>query len=429
MIGSGVGNLLPVVEMALIARLGTNAIAAMGIVGMLLSLIYIYNEPWGTGSVIVLAQHLGARELDRAQRVLKETVYGKFLGASMISLICLAFLRPILVGFGARPELISEALRFGLPALLAIPFAMIGYSSFTFFRATGQTTWAMWFMMLQTALNLLLDIVLIPGLGPLPKLGLAGAGWASLTSWLLTDVGAYALIATPKFDLPTNVLKGIRLTSEGVNVFRVGFYAGLSNLSSVVANVLTQRIINAVSIPVFAAMQVFNRILQIPNTVVWSVVLISTPVMAQNVGARLHHRVRTFLRYCLRFGTLALGAFGVLCVLAPQALMALFGIRDPELAHWVKLSLQVMAFVPLFGYASAIYDSYFQAYRDTRLPFLLNSVPQWLFYIPALYYVLAFRDLDPAWAFWLYTLNALLVLVAHWFFWRQHVHQVDLGLK
>jgi len=46
MLGSLLSNTLPAVELALIADLGTNAIAAMGIVGMLVSLIYVYNEVW-----------------------------------------------------------------------------------------------------------------------------------------------------------------------------------------------------------------------------------------------------------------------------------------------------------------------------------------------------------------------------------------------
>jgi len=61
MLGSLLSNTLPAVELALIADLGTNAIAAMGIVGMLVSLIYVYNEVWGTGSVIVMANYWAGR--------------------------------------------------------------------------------------------------------------------------------------------------------------------------------------------------------------------------------------------------------------------------------------------------------------------------------------------------------------------------------
>jgi len=81
MLGSLLSNTLPAVELALIADLGTNAIAAMGIVGMLVSLIYVYNEVWGTGSVIVMANYLGRKEYEKARLALKETTYGKFFGA------------------------------------------------------------------------------------------------------------------------------------------------------------------------------------------------------------------------------------------------------------------------------------------------------------------------------------------------------------
>jgi len=67
MLGSLLSNALPAIELALIADLGTNAIAAVGIVGMLVSLIYVYNEVWGTGSVIVMANYLGKKEYEKAR--------------------------------------------------------------------------------------------------------------------------------------------------------------------------------------------------------------------------------------------------------------------------------------------------------------------------------------------------------------------------
>jgi len=160
MLGSLLSNTLPAVELALIADLGTNAIAAMGIVGMLVSLIYVYNEVWGTGSVIVMANYLGRKEYEKARLALKETTYGKFFGALIMVLLCLPFLEPLLALLGAKPQIMVHAKAYALPFLLGIPFSMAGYSSYTFFRATGQTIWAMWFMLLQTALNIALDFFL-----------------------------------------------------------------------------------------------------------------------------------------------------------------------------------------------------------------------------------------------------------------------------
>jgi len=71
MLGSLLSNALPAIELALIADLGTNAIAAVGIVGMLVSLIYVYNEVWGTGSVIVMANYLGKKEYEKLRLSLK----------------------------------------------------------------------------------------------------------------------------------------------------------------------------------------------------------------------------------------------------------------------------------------------------------------------------------------------------------------------
>lgn len=420
MLGSLLSNTLPAVELALIADLGTNAIAAMGIVGMLVSLIYVYNEVWGTGSVIVMANYLGRKEYEKARLALKETTYGKFFGALIMVLLCLPFLEPLLALLGAKPQIMVHAKAYALPFLLGIPFSMAGYSSYTFFKATGQTIWAMWFMLLQTALNIALDFFLILGFWIFPKLGLAGAGWAYLISWVISDIAAFMFITTPKYELPTNVFKDIKFTEVGGEVFRIGFYAGLSNLSTVGVSVITQRIINAVSIPVFSAYQVFNRIVQIPNTVVSSISLMSTPIMAQNVGAKLHDRVKAFVDYCFQIGVYFLGAFAVICLVFPGAILTLFRVKDPTLVPLAVSALRIMAFVPLMSYITSIYVSYFQAYNNTKLPFILNSLAQWLFYAPMLYLLLMVLSVSPSTAFWVSSANTFLVLVLHWYYYRAH---------
>lgn len=425
MLGSLFADALPAVELALVAQLGTDAIAAMGIVGMLVSLIFIYNEAWGTGSVIVMANYLGRKQYDKAKRALKETTYGKFFGALALVLLCMPFLQVLLSLLGARNSILPTAFYYAIPYLIGIPFSMVGYSTYTFFRATGQTTWAMWFMLLQTTLNIVFDILLIKGLWIFPTLGLAGAGWAYLISWVANDLGAFILIATPLYEIPTNILEGVGFTDVGKEIFRVGSYAGLSNLSSVVVSVITQRIINAVSIPVFAAVQVFNRIIQIPNTVVFSVSLISTPIMAQNVGADLHDRVRVFVNYCLKVGIVLLGIFSALCLVIPYPILSLFQVKDPSLLPLAAYALRVMAFVPLISYCTSIYVSYFQAYNNTRLPFILNSVCQWLFYAPLLYLLLLPLKLNPTWAFWVTLANTLLAFILHLYYYRKHIILVD----
>jgi len=420
MLGSLLSNALPAIELALIADLGTNAIAAVGIVGMLVSLIYVYNEVWGTGSVIVMANYLGKKEYEKARLALKETTYGKFFGALILVLLCLPFLEPLLRVLGAKPQIMLHAKGYALPYLLGIPFSMAGYSSYTFFRATGQTIWAMWFMLLQTALNIALDFFLILGFWIFPKLNLAGAGWSFLISWVASDIAAFMFIATPRYELPTNISRHVRFTEVGAEVFRVGFYAGLSNLSTVAVSVITQRIINAVSIPVFAAYQVFNRIVQIPNTVVFSISLMSTPIMAQNVGAKLHDRVKAFVDYCLEIGVYLLGAFAIICLAFPGSLLSLFRVKDPTLVPLAVLALRIMAFVPLMSYTTSIFISYFQAYNNTKLPFILNSLAQWLFYAPMLYLLLMVLRVSPSTAFWVSSANTFLVLVLHWYYYRAH---------
>jgi len=113
----------------------------------------------------------------------------------------------------------------------------------------------------------------------------SGRCWLGLSDQLgRIRYGSIRVYYNTKIRTPHQRVQRHKVHRSGGEVFRIGFYAGLSNLSTVGVSVITQRIINAVSIPVFSAYQVFNRIVQIPNTVVSSISLMSTPIMAQNVG-------------------------------------------------------------------------------------------------------------------------------------------------
>jgi len=63
-----------------------------------------------------------------------------------------------------------------------------------------------------------------PGFWIFPKLNLAGAGWSFLISWVVSDIAAFMFIATPRYELPTNIFRHVRFTEVGTEVFRVGFY-------------------------------------------------------------------------------------------------------------------------------------------------------------------------------------------------------------
>jgi len=171
---------------------------------------------------------------------------------------------------------------------------------------------------------------------------------------------------------------------------------------------------------VFSAYQVFNRIVQIPNTVVSSISLMSTPIMAQNVGAKLHDRVKAFVDYCFQIGVYFLGTFAMLCLVFPGTILTLFRVKDPTLVPLSISALRIMAFVPLMSYTTSIFISYFQAYNNTKLPFILNSLAQWLFYAPMLYLLLMVLSVSPSTAFWVSSANTFLVLVLHWYYYRAH---------
>jgi len=139
--------------------------------------------------------------------------------------------------------------------------------------------------------------------------------------------------------------------------------------------------------------------------------------MAQNVGAKLHDRVKAFVDYCFQIGVYFLGTFAMLCLVFPGAILTLFRVKDPTLVPLSISTLRIMAFVPLMSYTTSIFIRYFQAYNNTKLPFILTSLAQWLFYAPMLSLLLMVLSVSPSTAFWVSSANTFLVLVLHWYYY------------
>jgi len=94
-----------------------------------------------------------------------------------------------------------------------------------------------------------------------------------------------------------------------------------------------------------------------------------------------------------------LGAFAVICLVFPGAILTLFRVKT-HIGTTGSFSFKNNGFCSTNELYNLHFHSYFQAYNNTKLPFILNSLAQWLFYAPMLYLLLMVLSVSPSTAFW-----------------------------
>ncbi len=299
--------LFSVVDTYFIGRLGPTPLAAIGFTFPVVFLVTGTAMGMGIGMSSVVSRAVGE---GRHRNVAELTSRGLLLTA----LIVLGFVTAGLVLhdtlfrlLGASEELIPLIRSYMIPwfcgiILLVIP--MVGNSAI---RATGDTFTPSLIMVLAGVVNVILDPLLIFGLGPFPRLELQGAAIATILSYSVTFVaGAWILIRREKL-----ILFEIPAVKELLDAWRRILYIGLpavgTNLLVPLANGIITRIMAGYGPDAVAAFGVGVRIESLTMVGSFALSTAIAPFAGQNFGAgrrdRVWESIRFSFRYCLAVST------------------------------------------------------------------------------------------------------------------------------
>jgi MATE family multidrug resistance protein len=195
-------SVMAAADAVFVGRLGTASLAA---IGLAVSAVWLFlSLPLGLirGVRIATSQATGAgrRHMTEAfawQAIWLATITGALAAIGAIASPWVFHL------LGATPEVAEEALRYFRVRSAAAPLALLVLGLTSWFEGRGDTRTPARVNVTANLLNIALDVVLVPGLGPIPSLGIAGAAWAGVISftvastWLLVKA-APTLAATAR---------------------------------------------------------------------------------------------------------------------------------------------------------------------------------------------------------------------------------------
>jgi len=225
---SGVSEpLLSITDTAIVGRIpeyGLESLAATGIVGSFLSmLIWVLGQTRSSISAII-SQYLGAGKLEEVKNLPMQAIFFNFLLSLFVIATTLPLAEYIFRLFDAEGKLLDFCLSYYSIRIWGLPLTLFTYALFGVFRGLQNTVHPMWIALLGTAVNIVLDYLLVYGLpGFLPAMNLEGAAYASLIAqgvmaltvfllaWWRTDISL-------RLEWPLN-REILRLFSMSANLF------------------------------------------------------------------------------------------------------------------------------------------------------------------------------------------------------------------
>jgi Na+-driven multidrug efflux pump len=253
--------------------------------------------------------------------------------------------------------------------------------------------------MAVTVMNIVFNVILIRGLGPIPAFGTAGAAMGTVIASGL--VGLYALIKLRSGDWVVRFPRG---GPKGPDwrviraLFKFGLPTGIQGIAMNLGGVLLLAFIG--SLPQSAAAQAAYAVsyTQLFSLITWTTVGLmsaAATVAGQNLGAKHPDRANEAVHVAARIGLASAAAVGALFLLIPQQLLAIFGMDDPvAVALGVQL-LRVLSLSGLFIAVALTYTGGLQGTGDTKSPLYISIVSQIVIPLGMCYFIQQTSTLDP----------------------------------
>ena len=321
--------------------LGVQATAAVTTSVFVMWCVYSLNDVFGVGLSAYVSQLVGAGDRDRAGVAVRKALTASAVMGLACALAGLAFARPLFAFVDPAGTVVEAGSTYLRIVLLGAPFVMTALTAESAMRAAGNTRTPLLVDTLSIVLNIALAPVLIYGLGPAPRLGVAGAACATVCAQLVLVV-CYAAIAArrhPAFPLARRAPGApVRI----IGLARVGVPAALIGILFSVVYLAFVRAASPFGGAAVAIVGVANRVEAIQFILSASIGLAGATLLGQALGAGATERADEVLRTAQRWAVAIASVITVLLFAWPTAFLALF-TRDPDLIRIGVPYLRVLA--------------------------------------------------------------------------------------
>ncbi|MEO8580376.1 MAG: MATE family efflux transporter [Gemmatimonadales bacterium] len=377
-----IGGLQGMVDQALVGNLiGFKANAAIGVSSQIFIIVIIFIASLFTGMSVLVARFAGQGDHEKVDR----TVYQAFLTAIGMSLFIMAplgyFAAPWLLDFvNAAPAVKTEALPFLRIMFLFSSGMLVFFMLSGALRAAGDARTPMVLGITLTVLNLVLNIILIRGLGPIPAFGTKGAAMGtSIASGLLAVYSLWKLwnggwvVSFPRGQSWAPDWDIIRA------LFRFGLPTGFQGIAANVGGVFMMSFIGSLAQSAEAQAAFSVCYTQLFSLVTWTSVGLmgaAAAIAGQNLGAGKPERASAAVHVAARIGLSSAAFIGILFMFIPRQLLAVFGMHDQVV---VEIGVQLLRVLSVSGLLIAValtYTGGLQGTGDTKSPLYISIVSQ-----------------------------------------------------
>jgi putative MATE family efflux protein len=403
-------SVLALTDAFFVSRLGTDAVATVGLTEAMISLLYAVAIGAGMATTAMVSRRIGERDSEAAGVAAAQSMLLGLLLSLAVAVPGFLFAEELLKLMGGTPELVASGhgytrVLFGGSSTIMLIFLLNAV-----FRGAGDAAIAMRVLWIANLVNIVLDPCLIFGLGPFPEMGITGAAVATTIGrgvgvavqlWLLFRGSNRIRVRWPDL-LPRArlILRLVRLSVGGV----------LQLLIGTTSWVVLVWIVGGFGAAAVAGYTIAIRLVVFAVLPSWGLANAAATLVGQNLGAGQPERAEASVWRAGLYNMVFLLGVAILFIAGAEPLIRVFS-ADPEV---VRLGVSCLVWVsfgyPFYAWGMVVVQA-FNGAGDTYTPTVINLFCYWLFQLPLAHLLAHSAGLGPAGVFAAITLAESLIAV------------------
>ena len=374
-------NLVDKMFIGHIPEVGKQALAGVGVTTPVILAISAFAALVSMGGAPKASIFLGKGDTVQAEKVVGSCTWMLLLLSVLLTVLMLAFGRPVLLLFGASEDTISFAVSYMNIYCLGTVFTQLTLGLNAFITAQGKTLISMKNVAIGAATNIILDAVFINGF----QMGVRGAALATVISQGVSATFVIRYLQSEKSTLKLE-RRQIRFDKE---ILLPCIFLGTSpalmqlteNLVAISFNTSLQKYGGDMAV---ASMSILNSVMQFVMLLLPGLVQGAQPLLSYNLGAGNIKRVKKTFRLLLVSCVTGSFMIWLLCMICPQIVAGIF-TNDTELIQYTEWSMRIYLSVMLIYGIQVACQYSFVALDQARTAIFLTIWRKIILLIPLIF--------------------------------------------
>ncbi len=369
--------LIGTVDTYFIGKIGTEAIAGVGITNLIMNIYIAFFLALGVGATTIVSRNIGSNNIENANNAVKQSIIMALGIGVVFGIINLIFSKNILLFLGAEEKVLQYALPYFISVAVPSVFLCLMMILSSSLRGAGDTKTPMKIAIVSNIINIVLDYILIFGIFNFNGLGILGAGIATTISRIVGVILLLIKINSNETKIHIDVFGKWSIDKDILkSITKIGLPAGVEKLIMRFGQLVYGGLIIKLGTKAYAAHNIAGTIESFSYLPGMGFGVAAATLVGQSLGAKKADEAQKYglMSYFLSTGFMVIVA-AAFYIFAPF-LAGLFS-EDLEVIALVVKVLRIIALFQPFLCITLVITSALQGAGDTKFPMYSTFIGIW----------------------------------------------------